>query len=198
MAASVDSRSAKSAKPIPAQGSKMNIYKLLAGVTCTCLIVGGAPWLFVHLGWMSPITDKMFLIVIATGGGLMAKHLVADWVSGEFLFYKYGHDNSIMTFGAALTAATLQMTASTDLFPALKSFTPLGFVSAAVSDDLRARTVQLFLLFGAALLLTLLSAAISAAIKKDEAKGRGILALLNSVLGVVGLGGYMLLLVAKG
>ena len=84
----------------------------------------------------------------------------------------YGYDNCIMTFGAALTAVVLQLTSKVDLFPGLGSSRPLSFVSSLVDDTLHARSVQLFLLFGGALVATRLTAAISGAVRKAKLRER--------------------------
>src|SRR6266853_6997780 len=94
----------------------MNIYKLLGGVLLMNVLVVGAPYILVP-----SLTEKAWLILIVTTVGLTVKCVVGDVVAGEFLFHKFGYDNCVMTFGAALTAVALQLAAGTDLFPGLSS-----------------------------------------------------------------------------
>ena len=178
--------------------TRMNIYKLLGGVFLTALLFIPLPYLAAHYGLLAPLADKAVLILVVTTVGLVVKTIIGDVVAGEFLFYKFGYDNCVMTFGALLTAVGLQILSNVDLFPGmtsvifLKSFPVFGLGEAAD------RSIQLFLFLLLALAGTLLTGAISAAIKKNTAKGKDFLSLLNSIIGLLLLGLYVLLLTTKG
>lgn len=176
----------------------MNIYKLLIGMAITILLVVVAPYMAAHFGLMSPLADKGWLVLLVTACGLIIKSLVGDVVAGEFLFYKFGYDNCVMTLGAVLTALAIQLVATVDLFPGLKNVAVLKSVPALSSDPIANRSTQLFVLLLIALVGTLLSGKIAAAIKHENPRGKPFLSLLNSVIGVVLLGLYVLVLVTKG
>ena len=171
----------------------MNIYKLLGGVLLMNVLVVGAPYILVP-----SLTEKAWLILIVTTVGLTVKCVVGDVVAGEFLFHKFGYDNCVMTFGAALTAVALQLAAGTDLFPGLSSVVLLRDIPAISANPLANRSVQLLVFLLLALAGTLITGAISAAIKKTVARGPDFLSLLNTVLGLSLLGLYVLMLVTKG
>lgn len=176
----------------------MNIYKLLLGVLITILLVVVAPYGAVHLGLMAPLADKAWLVLLVTAGGLIIKSLVGDVVAGEFLFYKFGYDNCVMTLGAVLTALALQLVATVDLFPGLGKVALLSSLPAFSSDPIANRSTHLFTLLVFALLGTLLTGRIAAAIKHDNAHGQDFLSLLNSLVGALLLATYVLVLVTKG
>lgn len=176
----------------------MNIYKLLSGMAITLTLVVVAPHVAVRLGWMPPLADKAWLILLVTALGLVIKSIVGDVVAGEFLFYKFGYDNCVMTLGAVLTALALQLAATTDLFPGLSNVAVLNSMPELSPDPIANRSTQLFVLLLVALLGTLLTARIAAAIKHEKARGQSFLALLNSVVGVSLLALYVLVLITKG
>ncbi|HVL07915.1 MAG TPA: hypothetical protein VM512_01980 [Burkholderiaceae bacterium] len=176
----------------------MNIYKLLLGVLITVFLVVAAPYGAVNLGLMAPMAEKAWLVLLVTAGGLIIKSLVGDVVAGEFLFYKFGYDNCVMTLGALLTALALQLVATVDLFPGLSNVAILSSLPAFSTDPVANRSTHLFTLLIFALLGTLLTGRIAAAIKHDNAKGKDFLSLLNSLVGLVLLGMYVLVLVTKG
>jgi hypothetical protein len=176
----------------------MNIYKLLSGILITILLVVVAPYLAVRAGWMAPIADKAWLILLVTAGGLIVKSVIGDVVAGEFLFYKFGYDNCVMTLGAVLTALALQLVSTIDLFPGLTKVAILGSLPPLSSDPIANRSTQLFLLLLIALLATLLTGRIAAAIKREKASGPDFLSLLNSVIGAFVLSLYVLVLITKG
>ena len=99
----------------------MNIYKLLGGVLLTALLFIPAPFFAAQYGLLSPLADKAVLILLVTTVGLVVKSIVGDVVAGEFLYYKFGYDNCVMTFGALLTALALQILSKTDIFPGMSS-----------------------------------------------------------------------------
>jgi hypothetical protein len=176
----------------------MNIYKLLTGVLITVVLVLVAPYLAIAAGLMAPIADKAWLILLVTACGLVLKSLIGDVVAGEFLFYKFGYDNCIMTLGAVLTALALQLVATIDLFPGLGKVAVLSALPTLSNDPIANRATQLFVLLLVALLGTLLTGRIASAIKHENAKGQDFLSLLNSVVGVFLLGLYVLVLITKG
>lgn len=176
----------------------MNIYKLLVGLVCTALLLLAAPFAAVKYGWMAPLADKAWLILAVTACGLLVKSIVGDVVAGEFLFYKLGYDNCVMTFGAVLTALALQLVATTDLFPGMSKVPMLNALPSLSSDAVANRSTQLFVLLLAALLGTLVTGRIAAAIKHENAPGTNILSLLNSIIGMILLGFYVLVLITKG
>jgi hypothetical protein len=176
----------------------MNIYKLLMGMVITLLLVVAAPYAAVHFGLMSPLADKAWLILAVTACGLIIKSLVGDVVAGEFLFYKFGYDNCVMTLGAVLTALALQLVATTDLFPGLNNVALLKAVPTLSGDPVANRSTQLFILLLVALVGTLITGKIAAAIKHEKASGKDFLSFLNSILGVALLALYVLILITKG
>ena len=176
----------------------MNIYKLLAGILVTILLVVVAPYLAVSVGLMAPIAEKAWLILLVTACGLIVKSVIGDVVAGEFLFYKFGYDNCVMTLGAVLTALALQLVATIDLFPGLKNVAVLSALPLLSTDPIANRSTQLFVLLLVALLGTLLTGRIASAIKHDKASGQDFLSLLNSVIGAFLLALYVLVLITKG
>jgi hypothetical protein len=176
----------------------MNIYKLLGGLLLSVLLVGPAPYVAAYFGLLGPLTDKAWLILLVTGVGLVLKSLVGDVVTGEFVFHKFGYDNCVMTFGATLTALGLQLASEADLFPGLSSFTLLAILPTISPDPGANRSFQLFVFLLMALVGTLLTARISRAIQKEEAVGANFLALLNTFVGLILLGCYVLILITKG
>lgn len=176
----------------------MNIYKLLSGVGLTILLLVLAPYAAVKFGLMEPLADKAWLILLVTACGLIVKSIVGDVVAGEFLFYKFGYDNCVMTLGAVLTALALQLVATADLFPGMNRVAILNALPTLSADPVANRSTQLFVLLLITLLGTLLTGRIAAAIKHEKAQGPNFLALANSVVGVSLLALYVLVLVTKG
>lgn len=171
-----------------------NIYKVIAGVALTIVLVVVAPVIAARFGYLSPLAEKAVFILLCTAGGLVVKTIVGDMVAGEFLFYKFGYDNCVVAFGALLTALAVQHLSSVDLFPGLQALFPF----VLNSDPLVNRSNQLLLMFVATLGAMLLTGRIAAAIKLDKAVRPNFLSFLNSVIGAVFLGAYVLILVAKG
>jgi hypothetical protein len=176
----------------------MNIYKLLGGVGLTAILVLAAPYAAAQLGLMAPLADKAWLILLVAAVGLLVKTVTGDIVAGEFQFYKFGYDNCVMTFGATLTALALQLTASGDLFPGLSSVVLLKDIPRLGTEDAANRAIQLFVFLLLSLGGMLIASAISAAIKKNTAKGPNFLSLLNSLIGTTLLAIYVLILITKG
>jgi hypothetical protein len=176
----------------------MGIYKLLGGMLITILLVVVAPYAAARLGYMSPLADKAWLILLVTACGLVVKSIVGDIVADEFLYYKFGYDNCVMTLGAVLTALALQLVSTVDLFPGINNVAGLNSLPTLSSDPIANRATQLFVLLLVALLGTLLTGRIAAAIKQKKARGPDLLAFLNSVIGAALLGLYVLILITKG
>jgi hypothetical protein len=176
----------------------MNIYKLLLGLLAITAIALGGPYAASHAGWMPSLNSAAWLVLLITSVGLSVKCLVGDVVAGEFLFHKFGYDNCIMTFGAVLTAACLQLISKTDLFPGVDTIALLKDLPMMGKDPVARRSVQLFVLLLISLVATLLTARVSAAIKHDGAKAPDALAFLNFVVGAILLGTYVLILIVKG
>ena len=167
----------------------MDIYKLLVGLGITVASVILAPLVASDLGYMPQLNDKGILILLVAAGGLIIKSLIGDIVAGEFLFYKFGYDNCVLTFGAVLTGLALQLVSDGDLFPGLANISPLNIIPS--------RSAQLLLLLVFSLMGTLIAARVAAAIRHQNPQGQGFLALLNSVIGVALLGVYVLVLISK-
>ncbi|MGF6870623.1 hypothetical protein [Paraburkholderia sp. MM5477-R1] len=176
----------------------MNIYKFLVGIVVTILFVVVLPYVAVQFGWMAPIKGKAWLILLITASGLIIKSVVGDIVAGEFAFYKFGYDNCVLTFGALLTALALQLVATIDLFPGVSNVSVLRSMPTLASDPIANRSTQLFILLVFALVGTLVTGRIAAAIKQGKAHGESFLALLNSIIGAFLLGLYVLVLITKG
>jgi hypothetical protein len=175
----------------------MNIYKLLVGALLTIILIVVVPFLAARFGLLPTLADKAWLILTVTALGLVVKSIIGDVVAGEFLFYKFGYDNCVMTFGAVLTALALQLVSRTDLFAGMSSVVLLRDLPTVSSDPIANRSVQLVIFLLLALTATLVAGAIASAIKKGTAKGPNLLALLNTGLGLLFLGIYVLVLVTK-
>jgi hypothetical protein len=178
-----------------------NIWKVLVGVVITIVLVAFAPHFAASLGLIAPIAQNAWLILLVTAVGLSLKALLSDVAAGEFLFYKFGYDNCVMTFGAALTALALQLLElekKHDLFPGLNAVVGLKSLPTLSSDPASNRSIQLAVFLLIVLVLTVLTAKIAAAIKHDNPGGQGLLSFLNSLIGTVVLGAYVLMLVTKG
>ena len=169
---------------------RLSIWKLLTGVVITFLLVVVAPRVAADLGLMAPLADSAWLTLSVTAGGLIIKSLIGDTIAGEFLFYKFGYDNCVVTLGAVLTAFALQLAAAEDLFP--------GLGSVAILNSIPDRSIQLLFLFLIALVATLLTGRIAAAIKNDNPSGASVLSLLNALIGIVLLAINVLILITKG
>jgi hypothetical protein len=176
----------------------MNIYKVLLGVLLVLVIALGGPYAAAQAGYMPALNNVAWLILLITSIGLSVKCLVGDVVAGEFLFHKFGYDNCIMTFGAVLTAASLQLVSKTDLFPGVDTVALLKDLPPIGKDPVARRSVQLFVLLLVSLVATLVTAKVSAAIKHDGAKAPDALAFLNTIIGAGLLGTYVLVLISKG
>jgi hypothetical protein len=176
----------------------MNVYKLLVGIALTIILVVVAPIFANHLGLISPLADKAWLILLVTACGLIIKSIVGDVVAGEFLFYKFGYDNCVMAFGAILTALALQLVSKTDVFPGMKSVAGLKSIPNILNDDSANRCLQLFVFLLFALVGTLVTGRVASEIKAKRAKGEDFLSLFNSAVGIFLLGVYVLILVTKG
>jgi hypothetical protein len=176
----------------------MNIYKLLGGLLLTVILFILAPYAAAHYKLIPPLADKAFLILLVTSFGLVVKSIVGDVVSGEFLFHKFGYDNCVMTFGALLTALALQIMSTSDLFPGMSNVMLLSSLPAFTADPAVNRSAHLVIFLLMSLAGTLLTGTVSAAIKKNDAKGPNFLSLLNSSIGLFLLGLYVLLLITKG
>lgn len=173
-----------------------NIYKLIGGVAITIVLVSCAPYVAEYFGVIKPLSDKAYIILASTATGLVFKALVGDVVAGEFLFHKFGYDNCIMSFGTAITSLGLQLISKNDLFIGFPSFDLYQAEPAAN------RSIQLFFVLLLTLVVTLLTATISSAIKKSQTngiklKGENLLSFFNFIIGTSLLGLYVLLLVTK-
>jgi hypothetical protein len=175
----------------------MRAWKLIIGAMVTVVMIGFSPYLFQSLGWVSQLNDGAWIVLLVTGFGLLLKLYVADRASdGEFLFYKFGYDNCIVAFGAVLTAFSLQLQSSVDLFPGLSAVAP--FNALQLQSGLAARNLQLFFLLLAALFASLFTAHISGEIKRGKQPDRGFWPLVNSMMGCAMLAIYVLVLITKG
>jgi hypothetical protein len=174
------------------------VWKLLIGVGTTIFLVLGAPYAAIRLGLIAPFADKAWLILAVTVTGLIAKNVLGDIVAGEFLFYKFGYDNCVMTFGAVLTALALQLVSTVDLFPGFSNVAIIGSLPMLSYDPILGRSLQLLLLLFIAFSATLITGRIAVAIKHEKARGPHFLSLLNSLVGVLLLGLYVLVLITKG
>jgi hypothetical protein len=170
--------------------SSSSIWKLLSGVAITFLLVAVAPRVAANMGLIPPLADTASLILWVTAAGLIIKTLIGDTVAGEFLFYKFGYDNCVVTLGAVLTAFALQLAAAVDLFP--------GLSSVPVLESIPDRKIQLLFLLLTALGATLLTARVAAAIRNDNPACGRLLSLLNAVVGVIMLGVYVLVFITRG
>ncbi|OQW37391.1 MAG: hypothetical protein A4E19_13375 [Nitrospira sp. SG-bin1] len=103
-----------------------------------------------------------------------------------------------MTFGAVLTATSLQLISNTDLFPGVNMVVLLKDLPPIGKDPVAQRSVQLLVLLLAILVATLVTAKVSAAIKHGGAKWPDMLAFLNVIIGTASLGTYVLVLITKG
>ena len=165
----------------------MKTWKLIVGAIITCAVLGFSPFLFQWFGWVRPLQQNAWIVLLVTGFGLLLKLYIADRASdGEFLFYKFGYDNCIVSFGAILTALSLQFK---DLFPGLSSVTALAALP---------RTMRLFLLLLAALVASLATAHIAGDIKKNKLDDRSVWSFANAIIGTGMLGTYVLILITKG
>ena len=175
----------------------MNIYKLLAGILLTIFLVEAGPHIAVKFGLISPLKDKAWLILLITASSLAIKSLISDVVAGEFLFHKFGYDNCLVSFSATLTALGLQLASKDDLFTGLSTFVLLADIPAPFPEPAANRSLQLFVFLLLALTGTLLTAAISGAIKRKQAKGQDFLSLFNSIIGAALLALYVVILITK-
>lgn len=176
----------------------MNIYKLFGGIFITGLFLVPGPYIAARYGWLAPFNDRATFILVVTAGGLVIKSVIGDFASGEFFFYKFAYDNCVMAFGAILTAFALQLSSRTDLFPGFGSVVLLRDIPQLSSDPVFARAMQLLVFLIIALMATVVTAAVAAAIKNKKAKAPDLLAGFNSLIGLTLLGVYVLLLVTKG
>jgi hypothetical protein len=181
----------------------VSIHKLLLGSLLSFLLVVPGPYVLHYFRLLGPLADNAWLILLVTMVGLVLKALVGDVVSGEFFFHKFGYDNCVMTFAAMLTACGLQIASPKDLFPGLSSFTPFASLAMFSQGDRNKTLIELFIFLLLALLFTLLTAKISAAINKAHTDkkplaGENFLAFFNAAVGLFLLGCYVLVLVTKG
>jgi hypothetical protein len=175
----------------------MRAWKLVVGVLITGVALTLFPYGFRRLGWIDSLGDQAWLVLLVTGFGLILKMYIADRATdGEFLFYKFGYDNCIVTFGAVLTAFALQLESTADLFPGLAAIPILNRLHLPAITALR--NLQLFVLLLLALLASLATAHIAGEIKRQNGPDRGFWPFLSSVVGLGMLGTYVLVLITKG
>ncbi|HBC3960245.1 hypothetical protein ACJO11_23945 [Vibrio parahaemolyticus] len=174
-----------------------NIYKLLAGIMMTILLMVVFPMLASKLGWMDPLADKAPLILMVATLGLVIKSLIGDVVAGEFLFYKFGYDNCVLTFGSILTAFSLQLTSSVDHFPSLDNIAIIKHMTFFATEPISQRLCQFFSLLLISLVSMILTGKLAAALKHDNPDGKYFLSFISSVLGAALLGVYVLVLITK-
>jgi hypothetical protein len=175
----------------------MRAWKLICGAAITMAAIGVSPYLFQSIGWVGPLHDGAWIVLLVTGFGLLLKLYIADRASdGEFLFYKFGYDNCIVAFGAILTAFSLQLQSTSDLFPGLSSVAPL--TALQLPGGSTPRNLQMFFLLLGSLVAALFTAHISGEIKRGKHPDRGFWPLLNAVVGCGMLATYVLVLISKG
>jgi hypothetical protein len=174
-----------------------NIYKIIVGILITLLLMVFFPWIAAKIGWIGPLSDKAPLLLLVATSGLVIKSLIGDVVAGEFLFYKFGYDNCVLTFGALLMAFALQLTSTVDHFPGLDSLYIIKHMTFIASDPISKRQCQLVSLLLFALTSMILTGKLAAAIKHDNPDGKNLLSFLSSVLGAFLLAIYVLVLITK-
>jgi hypothetical protein len=172
--------------------TSINIYKLLGGIVLTIFMVAGAPWLAARAGFVTPLPPHAWFILFVTGAGLVVKAVLGDVAAGEFLFYKFGYDNCVMAFGAALTALALQVESKDDLFPGLDP------MFHALGDPFPNRSTEILVFLILTLVATMITGRIASAIKNEKARGATALSLFNAFVGVGLLGIYVIMLVTRG
>jgi hypothetical protein len=94
-------------------------FKLIGGIIAAVLITVPGPYALSYLQLIPQLNDHAWQVLAVAAISLVLKVLVGDVASGEFLWYKFGYDNCILTFGAVLTALALQLATTKDLFPGL-------------------------------------------------------------------------------
>lgn len=171
--------------------------KFLFGVIIIIAIFTILPQVFVKLGWLPPLINKSWLVILIAGGGILFKALIGDMVSGDFTFHKFGYDNCIITFGGVLTAFVLQLKGNIDYFPGL-SLSPMRYFDSIGSNIIQSRQIELFILLFISLILLLFAANNSQIVIKDESKVKWLLSILNSFVGVIAVGSYLYILILKG
>ncbi len=175
----------------------MKAWRLIVGAGITAGAIALSPYLFQFVGWVGPLHEGAWVVLLVTAFGLLLKLYIADRASdGEFLFHKFGYDNCIVAFGAILTAFSLQLQSAGDLFPGLSSVTPLTLLR--LPGGQAPRTLQMFFLLLGALLASLFTAHISGEIKRGKNPDRGFWPLLNATVGCGMLAIYVLVLISKG
>lgn len=176
-----------------------DIFKLGLGVAITLVAVMGAPYLLSSLSVHAPLSNHAWLVLLVAAAFLIVKATMSYFVAGDFQLHKFGYDNCVVTFGAVLTAFSLQLAASTDLFPGLNAtFLLKEMPSFGMSNPALARAMQLLSTLLVTLVLMLLAAAISKSIHDREIRGESILSGLNTFIGTAMLLVYVQMLITKG
>lgn len=175
-----------------------SIYKMIFAIIITIIMFALLPKLIEDIGWtkQEPIENASFVLIV-TGISLIVKVGISNFANNEFFFYKFGYDNCIITFGGTLTALALQLSSTNDLFPGLAS-TPLNYVIPKDISLLSARQAQIFLLLILSMTAMIITAIIARSIKENKVKIPNLLAILNTVVGLIMLGIYLNIIILKG
>ena len=186
---------AESGPPSRASGG---IWKLLSALIGTVVLFVVMPNALQSYALMPDLNAKANWILLMTAIGMLLKILLGDLASGEFQYHKHGYDFCVVTLGASLSGASLQLVAGNDLYPGLSRMTSWLGLDKLTHDTVSQRLSFLILTLLVSCLLAFVTARISRAIKDKNASYPGLLSLLNYVLGVTLFGGYVLVLIAKG
>jgi hypothetical protein len=176
----------------------MEIWKLLFAMLVTLALFIGLPIIFGTYGLMPPLNPKAIYILLVTAGGLVLKILFGDMISGEFEYQRHGYDLCIVTLGASLSSLSLQIMTDQDLFPGLQNARVFAGLASVVSSPISQRIVLLFGVFLLSCIMSLVTARVGMAIKKDSTKAKNSLRLLNFLIGSGVFGAYILMLITKG
>lgn len=176
------------------------------------LLVGlfiGAPLGIERLGWGVSLQPHAGWVLAATAAGLLLTMFLNHISSGVFYYHRQGFDFCIVTMGAALSSLSLQLMSETSLLNNM----PPGLLSQLLAsadwkqapDGAISRDVSLLFfssMFVVSLLLALVTSQIARAVVHPSNVGRNlipdVLAILNYVLGVAALIGYLQMLLLGG
>lgn len=175
---------------------KMKIWKLLFAVLLIAGLVIASPYGLAWVGFIPPIKNYAWAVMVPATVGILLKMIFGDMVSGEFLYYKYGYEASILTFGAVLSNLSLQLLSDQDLFPGISKNTPFGpFLLGP--DPASQKRYLLLMLFILALGCTALTAYIARAAADPNTRAKSGLSIINFGVGSFVMALYVLLLITK-
>lgn len=126
------------------------------------------------------------------------KTIFGDIISGEFKYHRHGYDFCVITLGASISAISLQLLSTIDLFPGITPSGWLGKILVSLTNDpATQRLILLFVILLWSCFGALLTAYICKAIRNKKTKYKDLLSCINFSVGTGLFGIYIFMLITK-